>query len=223
MSGGRSGSCFAQGESRGMPVKKKNPVCPRAIVIAASTGGLQALHAVLSNIGSWISSTSIFVVLHLPEGFASIVASHLQHIACAPTFESANNAIALPGHIYVARSGKHLHLKSCKSQIVMRHLDTDPLNFCKPAADILFASAAETFGASNLGVVLSGMGVDGLQGSRAIVAKGGTVFAQDIASSVIWGMPGAVIRAELASVVGTPEQLSLHIRSRLQKAERNVA
>ena len=87
------------------------------------------------------------------------------------------------------------------SSLVISHEDSLPENFCKPSVDVLFRSAAQAYGLAALGLILTGMGADGLAGSRAIVEAGGSVIAQDEASSVVWGMPGAVARAGLASAI----------------------
>lgn len=196
---------------------------PKAVVIAASTGGLHALHGVLSNIGHYISATSIFVVLHMPDGFGEIITKYVEDIAGAPTFLSQHDAKISPGHIYIASSGKHLQLSVRDRAIYMKHVDLDSVNYCRPSADILFSSAAEVFGPAVLAVVLSGMGVDGLKGCGDIAARGGQIIAQDKESSVVWGMPGAVARADLASVIANPERLGMHIRGRMNQTERSVA
>ncbi len=206
-------------------MRSESPIrsIPKAVVIAASTGGLQALNGVLSNIGNYISATSIFIVLHMPDGFGDIIAKYVGNIAGSPTLLSHHGAKVSPGHIYIATSGNHLQLSAHGRAIHMNHVDLDPVNFCKPAADILFSSAAEVFGPGVLAVVLSGMGVDGLKGCRDIVAHGGQIIVQDRESSVVWGMPGAVAREDLASIIGNPERLGMHIRGRTSLTERSVA
>jgi two-component system chemotaxis response regulator CheB len=98
-----------------------------------------------------------------------------------------------------------------------RLTDDPPENSCRPSADVLFRSAVRVWGAGTLGVVLTGMGRDGLQGSRAIVEAGGEVIAQDEFTSVVWGMPGEVVRAGLANAVLPLPQIGVEVALRLQR------
>ena len=104
------------------------------------------------------------------------------------------------GHVYVAPGGRHLVVESRYGTVWAVQADTPPVHSCRPAVDVLFGFVAEVY-ARALGVVLTGMGYDGCAGSQAIVAQGGSVLAQDEASSAVWGMPGAVARAGLADRV----------------------
>lgn len=110
------------------------------------------------------------------------------------------------------------------ASLAIFHKDSPPENFCKPSVDVLFRSAAAAYGPSALGLVLTGMGSDGLAGSRAIVAAGGSLIAQDEASSVVWGMPGAVVQAGLASAVLPLARIAVTISGLLKGARsRGVA
>jgi two-component system chemotaxis response regulator CheB len=112
------------------------------------------------------------------------------------------------GNIYVAPGGKHMTVARRDGVAVTQVTDDPPVNFCKPAVDPMFASAASLWGQRVLGLVLTGMGADGLQGSKSIIAHGGAVIAQDEATSVVWGMPGQVAQAGLASAILPLDQVA---------------
>ncbi|NRG17417.1 chemotaxis response regulator protein-glutamate methylesterase [Rhizobiales bacterium] len=166
-------------------------VRPRVVVIGSSTGGPQALQQVMRDIGTAIRQVPVVVTQHMPPTFTAILAEHLGKAAMRPAKEAGDGDVLQPGHIYVAPGGRHLVLEKNHGQAVARLTDDAPVNFCKPAVDPLFDSAAKVFGSSVLAVVLTGMGHDGADGVKTIAAGGGAVIAQDEASSVVWGMPGA--------------------------------
>lgn len=166
-------------------------VRPRVVVIGSSTGGPQALQQVMRDIGTAIRQVPVVVTQHMPPTFTAILAEHLGKAAMRPAKEAGDGDVLQPGHIYVAPGGRHLVLEKKNGQAVARLTDDAPVNFCKPAVDPLFDSAAKVFGSSVLAVVLTGMGHDGADGVKTIAAGGGAVIAQDEASSVVWGMPGA--------------------------------
>jgi two-component system chemotaxis response regulator CheB len=174
---------------------------PGCVVIGASTGGPQALAVLLEQLAPGATRVPIFIVLHMPGDFAPVVAGHLGRLTGRPTCLAANGALARPGHIYVAPGNVHLGLVRGTAGAIMKFIDGPPEQFCKPAVDVLFRTAADTYGPATLGLVLSGMGNDGLAGSRAIVNAGGSVLVQDAATSVVWGMPGSVASAGLASAI----------------------
>lgn len=174
---------------------------PTAIVIGASTGGPQALGTLLTGLADHIANVPVFVVLHMPADFHEIVAQHIARQTGLAAGVATHGEVARPGRVYFAPGGLHLRIGKAPEGARMWHSDAEPDQFLKPAANLLFRSAAVTYGHSLLGVVLTGMGADGLEGSRVIVARGGSVIAQDEASSVVWGMPGAVVREGLACAV----------------------
>lgn len=182
-------------------LRRFSPIAPRAIVIGASTGGPQALAIVLEALAPHADAVPIFVVLHMPNDFAAVVSGYLERLTQRQTTIAGHGELAKPGRIYIAPGNVHLRLLRGPVGPVMAHHDGAPENFCKPAADVLFRSAAKAFGPSLLGLVLSGMGVDGLEGSRAITEAGGSVIVQDAETSVVWGMPGAVANEGLASAI----------------------
>lgn len=182
-------------------MRKFSPMPPRVVMIGVSTGGPQALTTLFSGAAAWFREVPIVIVIHLPPNFTSVIARNIETITKIPARTPGNGEKLLPGTIYFAPGEQHLRLMRAGSQVVLVHTDGPPQNFCKPAVDVLFRSGARAFGPEALGLVLTGMGRDGLLGSRAIVDAGGSVIAQDEASSTVWGMPGVVAREGLASAI----------------------
>lgn len=174
---------------------------PRVLVIGSSTGGPQALNTVITGISKMIDRVPVLIVQHMPATFTTILAEHLGRASGKECAEARDGEPIRPGRIYVAPGGKHMVVKRGDGHGII-HLDDGPLiNFCKPAVDPLFSSAASVFGASAFGLVLTGMGSDGALGARELVGAGAGVIAQDEATSVVWGMPGATAQAGVCSAV----------------------
>jgi two-component system, chemotaxis family, protein-glutamate methylesterase/glutaminase len=168
---------------------------PRVVVIGVSTGGPAALEKLLPALpGSF--PLPVLIVQHMPALFTRMLAERLNSLCALSVREATEGAGAETGTVTIARGDWHMELE----RDLRLSLNQKPLeNFCRPSADVLFRSAAQATSGRVLGVILTGMGSDGLAGCRAIRAAGGTVLAQDAASSVIWGMPGAVAGAGLAN------------------------
>ena len=174
---------------------------PRVLLIGASTGGPQALNIIVAQIAGVLERAPVLITQHMPPTFTAILAEHLARIAKCPVREAQEGEEINAGTIYLAPGGKHMKVTR-RDGIAVIAIDDGPLvNFCKPAVDPLFASAAAVWGPKVLALVLTGMGSDGLRGAQAIVAAGGNVMAQDEATSVVWGMPGQVAHAGLCSAV----------------------
>lgn len=168
---------------------------PRVVVIGVSTGGPAALEKLLSALPRSFS-LPILIVQHMPQLFTRLLAERLNSLCALSVHEAADGARAEAGTVAIARGDWHLEL----TRDFRLSLNQNPLeNFCRPSVDPLFRSAALAASGRVLALVLTGMGSDGLAGARAIRAAGGTVLAQDAATSVIWGMPGAVAGAGLAN------------------------
>lgn len=182
-------------------LRRFSPCIPRIIVIGASTGGPQALAAILGELAPSLANIPVIVVLHLPPDFTRLVTSNIQRVTGMPTRAVKHGEPALPGTIYFAPGDMHIRMLKIGETPILCHTDGPAENFCKPAVDVLFRSVAQTTGPGVLGIVLTGMGSDGLAGSRAISEAGGSIIVQDEASSVVWGMPGSVANAGLASAV----------------------
>jgi two-component system, chemotaxis family, protein-glutamate methylesterase/glutaminase len=170
------------------------------VVIGASTGGPQALNKVIAAIGGKLN-VPILIVQHMPAMFTRIMAEHLSKLSPATVVEAKDGQPLRPGQILVAPGDFHMRVVRKHGAPVIA-LDQGPqINFCRPAVDPLFTSVAQEYGSSVFGAVLTGMGADGRKGAEAIVARGGAVMAQDEATSVVWGMPGAVVGAGLACAI----------------------
>ena len=179
---------------------------PRVICIGSSTGGPQALAALVRRLPRQIS-LPIIIVQHMPAGFTTMLAKHLDTLGGPPVREAQHGDVMEAGRIYLAPGEHHLLAKADGQRVVLQLSDAPPENFCRPAVDPTLRSLIAIFGRAVQAVILTGMGQDGLLGCRALAQAGGGVWAQDEASSVVWGMPGAIARAGLANEQGTPESL----------------
>jgi len=183
------------------PVTSPGPADPPSVVaIGVSTGGPAALDVVLPALPADFP-VPVLIVQHMPEVFTKLFAERLSRRCRLRVCEATEGEPALTGTIYIARGNWHMEVIACARGGVKAtlHLNQDPPeNHCRPAVDVLFRSVARVYSSGVLAVVLTGMGSDGLAGSKAIRDQGGTVLAQDHATSVVWGMPGAVAQAGLA-------------------------
>lgn len=174
---------------------------PRILVIGSSTGGPQALTHLFGEIGSAISRVPVVVVQHMPAMFTTILAEHIAKAAGRAAAEAVDGEILRPGQVYVAPGGKHLVFQERAGQTAAKLTEDAPVNFCRPAVDPMFQSACKIYGASTLALVLTGMGSDGTEGVRELGAVGASIIAQDEASSVVWGMPGAAAQTGQCSEI----------------------
>jgi two-component system chemotaxis response regulator CheB len=168
------------------------------VLLGVSTGGPDALATVLPALPATFP-VPVLVVQHMPPTFTRLLAQRLDGRSALEVREAQDGDVVRPGQVLVAPGDFHLRLLRGGRGVVARLDQGTPENFCRPSVDVLFRSAAQVYGASCLAVVLTGMGTDGARGSGDIVAAGGQVVAQDQATSVVWGMPGAVAQAGLAS------------------------
>ncbi|MDB5700740.1 MAG: cheB [Sphingomonadales bacterium] len=183
------------------------------VAIGASTGGLHALGAFFAALPARFDAP-IFVTQHLPAAFMPFFAGQLATMSGRSCVVARDGAAALPGSICVAPGDAHLICERHGSHIVTRLDFGEVANHSLPSVDPMFASVATAFGATGVGVVLSGMGRDGAEGAVRLADVGADVIVQDAASSVIWGMPGAVAKAGLASLCGPADLLARHIARR---------
>ena len=200
------------GPSPAKPIalRKPAPVRPEVLAIGSSTGGPQALFAVLGGLKSTIRQP-ILITQHMPPTFTTILAEHIARASGRPCVEAKDGEVVRSGHIYVAPGDFHMIVEANKTQRVFRLSKAPPENFCRPAVDPMLRSLAKVFGPGVLSVILTGMGHDGLNGGEAVTKAGGTVIAQDEESSVVWGMPGAVATAGLCSAVLPITELAPYI------------
>ncbi|WP_255448566.1 chemotaxis response regulator protein-glutamate methylesterase [Telmatospirillum sp. J64-1] len=183
------------------PISLRQPSsdAPDVLAIGSSTGGPQALFAVLSGLKGL--RQPILITQHMPATFTTILAEHISRISGIPAAEGKDGEKIQGGRIYVAPGDYHMVVESKGTDKILRLNQNPPENFCRPSVDPMFRSVSAAWGRRVLSLVLTGMGHDGLKGGQAIVAAGGTVVAQDEATSVVWGMPGAVATAGICSAV----------------------
>jgi two-component system, chemotaxis family, protein-glutamate methylesterase/glutaminase len=174
---------------------------PAALLIGASTGGPNAVSELIRHARPALHKLPFVIAQHMPAAFTAMFADHLRRTLVVDAAEAQQGEAIEPGRVYVAPGGRHLKLGRGQRGLEAVIEDSPPVNFCKPSVDTLFESAARTLGPATLGIVLTGMGSDGLRGSGAVVAAQGNIIAQDETSSVVWGMPGVVARHGLCAAV----------------------
>ena len=174
---------------------------PRVLLIGSSTGGPQALMALVSDLGPVIDRVPVLITQHMPPTFTTILAEHLARASNRPAREAVDGEPVKAGRIYLAPGGRHMRVVKNGAGMDIALDDGPAVNFCKPAVDPLFISAIDVWQSAILAVILTGMGSDGMRGGKEIVAAGGSVIAQDEASSVVWGMPGAAANAGICAAV----------------------
>ena len=183
---------------------------PGVLAIGASTGGIHALGLLFGALPRRME-VPILVTQHLPGSFMPVFARQLKIASGYEALIAEDDMEVLPGRILVAPGDAHLTIAP-KGGRLRAKLDRMPVSSgCTPSVDPMFASLAEVYGADTLGVVLSGMGRDGVEGGARLVAAGGAIFAQDEATCAVWGMPRAIAEAGLASAVLPPDQIAVRI------------
>jgi two-component system chemotaxis response regulator CheB len=202
--GRREGPSGQAEGGRSMRPSLRFEVTPRILLMGASTGGPRAVLDFLVNLGPAAQRLPIVIAQHMPALFTTSFAEQLHAHLKRPVREAIHGEAPMPGMIYVAPGGRHLRIEKEPAPRLMLD-DGDPVRFCRPSVDLLFGDAAAVYGASALAVVLTGMGSDGLNGARALREAGACILVQDEASSVVWGMPGAVRRAGLAHEALPPD------------------
>jgi two-component system chemotaxis response regulator CheB len=180
---------------------------PRVLAIGASTGGIHALSVFFNALPRRLDMP-ILVTQHLPGSFMDAFARQLQQASGRPASLAADGTVLQADHILVAPGNAHLMIVECNDRLKVK-LDKSPaVSGCMPSVDPMFESLAESVGVHTLGVVLSGMGRDGTIGAGKIAAAGGSILVQDEPSCAVWGMPGSIALAGLASCVLPPEQIA---------------
>jgi two-component system chemotaxis response regulator CheB len=182
------------------PVVRDAKVHPRVVAIGVSTGGPAALGAILPELPAGFP-LPILVVQHMPPLFTRLLAERLRSTCHMPVEEASQGGPVEGGKILIAPGDFHLKVSSNGGGVRVCLDQSPPQNSCRPAVDALFASIGEVYGGAAVAAILTGMGQDGLRGARILKAQGAAVLAQDEASSVVWGMPGAVVNAGLADRV----------------------
>jgi two-component system chemotaxis response regulator CheB len=173
---------------------------PQLLAVGSSTGGPQALFALVQALGRAVP-TPVILTQHMPPAFTPLLAEHLGKLGGIACSEARDGEPIESGRLYLAPGDRHLLVEGTAGKLRARLSDAPAENFCRPSVDPMLRSLAQTYGRRLLCVILTGMGHDGRSGSEAVVGAGGSVVAQDEATSVVWGMPGAVATAGLCSAV----------------------
>ncbi|WP_432537916.1 protein-glutamate methylesterase/protein-glutamine glutaminase [Kineococcus arenarius] len=173
---------------------------PRALVVGSSTGGPEALSSVLAKLPAGLG-VPVLVTQHMPPVFTRMYAQRLDKVSALNVVEAVDGQAVVAGTVYVAPGDFHMEVVRRGTALVVKLQQGPPENFCRPAVDVMVRSAVAAFGGDLLALILTGMGSDGKLGCKAVAAAGGQVVVQDEATSVVWGMPGAVAREGIADEV----------------------
>ncbi len=173
---------------------------PRLLAIGSSTGGPQALLALFAALGRMVP-VPVVLTQHMPAAFTPILAEHITRAGGLPCAEAVDGEALRPGRVYLAPGDRHLLIERAGTGARARLSAAPAVNFCRPSVDPMLESAAEVYEGRVLVAMLTGMGSDGLAGTRHVVEAGGSAIAQDEASSVVWGMPGAIVHSGLCHAV----------------------
>jgi two-component system chemotaxis response regulator CheB len=199
-------------------VRAASPDPFEVLAIGSSTGGPQALFQLLTSLHGTLSRP-IFITQHMPSTFTTILAEHISRSTGWPAAEGVDGEIVRQARVYIAPGDFHMLVELASGGEKIIRLNRAPAeNFCRPAVDPMLRSLAQVHGRRLLTVILTGMGHDGLDGSKAVTAAGGTVVAQDEATSVVWGMPGAVATAGLCSAVLPLAEIGSYIAKLARRA-----
>jgi len=177
---------------RPAPVRRHLRTTDRLIGIGASTGGTEAIRELLCALPP--DAPGVVIAQHIPPAFSGPFARRVDKLAAITVKEAEHGETVLPGHAYVAPGGRHLRVSRSGGRYVLQLGDDDPVNHHRPSVDVLFASLAEAAGPNAVAALLTGMGADGARGLLALREAGARTFAQDQATSVVWGMPGEAMR-----------------------------
>lgn len=184
------------------------------VAIGTSTGGPNALAQVVPRFPEGFP-VPVVVVQHMPPLFTRLLAERLDGQSPLKVHEAEPGAKLEPGHVWIARGDYHMTVARQGTAVVLNLNQDTPENSCRPAVDVLFRSVAQIYGPGVLAVVMTGMGADGARGSEHIREAGGEILVQDEASSVVWGMPGAVVSAGLADKVCPLPEISQEVVRRV--------
>ncbi len=189
------------------------------VALGVSTGGPNALQELIPLLPGDLS-VPILTVQHMPTMFTASLAARLDSVSAIRVVEAQDDDVIRDGTIYIAPGGRHMVVRRDRRSLnVIGLVDSPPVNSCRPSVDVLFRSVAMVYGGHVLTVILTGMGNDGMAGVAAIRRKGGYSLVQDEKTSVIWGMPGAIVEAELADEIVPLPKLAERITRVVQKSQ----
>ena len=184
----------------GLRLRPAAIVPPRLLAVGSSTGGPQALFTLVQGLGKTLN-VPVVLTQHMPATFTPILAEHISKLGGMPCAEAKDGETLAAGRIYLAPGDRHLLIGATRAGFQARLSSDPPENFCRPSVDPMLRSAAAASDGRVLVAMLTGMGQDGLAGTRRVIDAGGSAVAQDEATSVVWGMPGAVAQAGLCHAV----------------------
>ena len=193
----------------------------RIVAIGASTGGTEAIKEVL--MGLEPDSPGVMIAQHIPKAFSTPFAKRMNDCCRVTVFEAQDGQQVLPGHAYIAPGDRHLMLVRDGARYICSLDDGTPVNRHKPSVDVLFRSVAQQAGSNAIGVILTGMGQDGALGLKEMREAGAYTFAQDEASSVVWGMPGQAVAMDAAVEVLPLDEISAAVQRRADESVQSVA
>lgn len=196
-----AGRAAAPAGGKSISMVPYNRKMPKVLAIGSSTGGPQALSKVLESLSGATARIPCFITQHMPPTFTAMLAENLSRTSGLTCKEAEEGETPKNGVVYIAPGGKHLVFRQIGTSLTCHLDDGPPVNFTKPCVDVMFDSIIKCYGADVLSVILTGMGSDGAKGAERIRAAGGNVIAQDEASSVVWGMPGATAQTGTCSAV----------------------
>ncbi|HUB16593.1 MAG TPA: chemotaxis response regulator protein-glutamate methylesterase [Acetobacteraceae bacterium] len=184
------------------PLRLRPPAAlpAKLLAVGSSTGGPQALFSLVQGLGR-APKVPVVLTQHMPATFTPILAQHITKLGGLPCAEATDGEALLAGKLYLAPGDRHLLVETARGALRARLSSDPPENFCRPSVDPMLRSAAAACDGRVLVAMLTGMGQDGLGGTRRVIDAGGTAVAQDEATSVVWGMPGAVAQAGLCTAV----------------------
>ena len=185
---------------------------PEVLAIGASTGGIHAINLLLRALPREFD-LPIFITQHLPASFVPVFARQIETASGRETIIAQNGTEARAGTIIIAPGHAHIVARRVADRIIMKLSTDDVPSGCTPSVDPMLSSLAQACDGRVLAVILSGMGRDGLEGARELARQGGTIYAQDAETSAVWGMPGAVTKDGLTSLVAPPEELARGVLS----------
>lgn len=189
---------------------------PSCIAIGSSTGGIPAIYEIIRNLDASLDCP-VFITQHLPEAFMTFFARQLGSLTDRVVKVAESGETVKANHIYIAPGDAHLVCRNERGKVVLDHQKHYSASRYCPSVDAMFESIADVYGADGMAVVFSGMGNDGVHGARNLSKMGAAILVQDVETSVVWGMPGAVAREGLATAILSPEQMT-ELLGRIVKA-----
>jgi two-component system chemotaxis response regulator CheB len=187
-------------EAAALRLRSAPIMTPRLLAVGSSTGGPQALFTLVQGLGKTLN-VPVVLTQHMPATFTPILAEHIAKLGGMPCAEAKDGEPLQANRIYLAPGDRHLLVHATRGSLQARITTDPPENFCRPSVDPMLRSAAAACDGRVLVAMLTGMGQDGLVGTRRVIESGGSAIAQDEATSVVWGMPGAVAQAGLCHAV----------------------